>query len=121
MAATSFNGVTATIDTQAVLITSIDFSGGDTALVDVTASDSTFRQNIAGLRSPFTVTLNGHSETGYLPDAGDSTSIVITNGPLAGTYAGIATAASVTGSIDQAVEFILTVTEPAGTAWTPAG
>ena len=118
MAATSFNGVTATIDTQAVLITSIDFSGGDTALVDVTASASAFRQNIAGLRSPFTVTLNGHSETGYLPAAGDSTSIVITGSPLAGTYAGIATAASVTGSIDQAVEFSLTVTEPAGTAWT---
>ena len=121
MAATSFNGVTATIDTQAVLITSIDFSGGDTALVDVTASDSAFRQNIAGLRSPFTVTLNGHSETGYLPAAGASTSIVITGSPLAGTYAGIATAASVTGSLDQAVEFSLTVTEAAGTAWTPAG
>ncbi len=118
MAATSFNGVTATIDAQAVLITSIDFSGGDTALVDVTASDSTFRQNIAGLRSPFTVTLNGHSETGYLPDAGASTAIVITGSPLDGAYTGIATAASVTGSIDQAVEFSLTVTEPAGTAWT---
>ena len=65
MAATSFNGVTATIDTQAVLITSIDFSGGDTALVDVTASASAYRQNIAGIRAPFTVTLNGHSESGY--------------------------------------------------------
>ena len=80
MAATSFNGVTASIDTQAVLITSIDFSGGDTALVDVTASTDAFRQNIAGIRSPFTVTLNGHSETGYLPDAGDTTSIIIANG-----------------------------------------
>ena len=117
MAATSFNSVTATIDTVAVLITSIDFSGGDTALVDVTASDSAFRQNIAGLRAPFTVTLNGHSESGALPAAGASTSIVITSGPLAGTYVGIATAASVTGSIDQAVEFSLTVTEPSGTAW----
>ena len=121
MAATSFNGVTAMIDTQAVLITSIDFSGGDTALVDVTASASAYRQNIAGIRAPFTVTLNGHSEDGYLPTAGATTSIVIANGPLAGTYAGIATAASVTGSLDQAVEFSLTVTEDAGAAWTPAG
>ena len=46
MAATSFNGVTATIDTTAVLITSIDFSGGDTALVDVTDSDAAYRKNI---------------------------------------------------------------------------
>ena len=121
MAATSFNGVTATIDTQAVLITSIDFSGGDTALVDVTASTDAFRQNIAGIRAPFTVTLNGHSESGYLPAAGATTSIVIVTAPLAGTYAGIATAASVTGSLDQAVEFSLTVTEDAGAAWTPAG
>ena len=121
MAATSFNGVTATIDTQAVLITSIDFSGGDTALVDVTASADAYRKNIAGIRAPFTVTLNGHSESGYLPDPGATTSIAIVTAPLAGTYAGIATAASVTGSLDQAVEFSLTVTEAAGTAWTPAG
>ena len=121
MAATSFNGVTASIDGTAVLITSIDFSGGDTALVDVTASTDAFRQNIAGIRAPFTVTLNGHSESSALPAAGDTTSIVIAVGPLAGTYGGIATAASVTGSLDQAVEFSLTVTEAAGTAWTPAG
>ena len=121
MAATSFNGVTASIDGTAVLITSIDFSGGDTALVDVTASTSTFRQNIAGIRSPFTVTLNGHSESTYLPAAGATTSIVIVTAPLAGTYAGIATAASVTGSLDQAIEFSLTVTESAAGAWTPAG
>jgi len=121
MAATSFNGVSATIGGTAALITSIDFSGGDTALIDVTASTSAYRQNIAGIRAPFTVTLNGHSEDGYLPVAGDTVSIVITNGPLDGTYAGIATAASVTGSLDQAVEFSLTVTEDAGAAWTPAG
>tara|TARA_R110000803_G_scaffold96731_1_gene164889 strand:- start:2200 stop:2565 length:366 start_codon:yes stop_codon:yes gene_type:complete len=121
MAATSFNGVTATVGGSAVLITSIDFSGGDTALVDTTATTDAFRQNIAGIRAPFTVTLSGHSETGALPDAGATVAIVIANGPLAGTYSGIATASSVTGSIDAAVEFSLTVTEAAGTAWTPAG
>jgi len=121
MAATSFNGVTATIDAQAVLITSIEFAGGDTALVDVTASGDAYRKNLAGIRSPFTVTLNGHSEDGYLPTAGDTTSIVITNGPLAGTYSGIASSASVTGSLDQPTEFTLTVTEGEATEWTPAG
>jgi hypothetical protein len=121
MAATSFNGVTATIDTVAVLITSIEFSGGDTALVDVTASADAYRKNIAGIRAPFTVTLNGHSEDGSLPDHGDTTAIVITSGPLAGTYSGIATTSSVNGSLDQAVEFSLTVTESSAGAWTPAG
>jgi hypothetical protein len=121
MAATSFNGVIAKIGTTQVLLTSIDFSGGETALVDVTVSTSAFRQNIAGLRSPFTVTLNGHSEDAVLPASGTTVTINITNGPLAGAYAGLVTASSVTGSIDQAVEFSLTVTEPAGTAWTPAG
>ncbi len=122
MAATSFNGVTASIDGTAVLITSIEFAGGETALVDVTASGDAYRKNLAGIRSPFTVTLNGHSEDGTLPVAGAATSIVIANGPLAGTYAGIATSASVTGSLDQPTEFTLTVTEDeAGGAWTPAG
>jgi hypothetical protein len=121
MAATSFNGVTATIDAVAVLITSIDFSGGDTALVDVTDSDAAYRKNIAGIRAPFTVTLNGHCEDGKLPTAGDTTAIVVTTGPLAGTYSGIATSATVNGSIDQAVEFSLTVTESNAGAWTPAG
>lgn len=122
MAATSFNGVTASIDGTAVLITSIEFAGGDTALVDVTASGDAYRKNLAGIRAPFTVTLNGHSEDGALPAAGAVTSIVITNGPLAGTYAGIASSASVTGSLDQPTEFTLTVTEDeAGGAWTPAG
>ena len=122
MAATSFNGVTVTIDTDPVLITSIEFAGGETALVDVTASGDAYRKNLAGIRSPFTVTLNGHSETGLLPAAGAATSIEIANGPLAGTYAGIATSASVTGSLDQPTEFTLTVTEDeTGGAWTPAG
>ncbi len=122
MAATSFNGVTASIDGTAVLITSIEFAGGDTALVDVTASGDAYRKNLAGIRAPFTVTLNGHSEDGTLPAAGAATSIVIANGPLAGTYAGIASSASVTGSLDQTTEFTLTVTEDeAGGAWTPAG
>ena len=122
MAATSFNGVTASIDGEAVLITSIEFAGGDTALVDVTASGDAYRKNLAGIRAPFTVTLNGHSEDNKLPVAGAATSIVIANGPLAGTYAGIASSASVTGSLDQTTEFTLTVTEDeAGGAWTPAG
>jgi hypothetical protein len=47
MAATSFNGVTATIDAQAVLITSIEFAGGETALVDVTASGDGYRKNLS--------------------------------------------------------------------------
>ncbi len=122
MAATSFNGVTATIDSTAVLITSIEFAGGDTALVDVTASSDVYRKNVAGIRSPFTVTLNGHSEDGSLPAAGAAGTIAITGGPLGGSYAGIATSASVTGSLDQPTEFTLTVTEDAtGGAWTPAG
>ena len=121
MAATSFNGVTATVGGSAVLITSIEFSGGDTALVDVTASADTYRKNIAGIRAPFTVTLNGHSEDGSLPVAGAATTIAISSGPLDGSYAGIATAASVNGSLDQAVEFSLTVTESSAGAWTPAG
>ena len=122
MAATSFNGVTATIDSTAVLITSIEFAGGETALVDVTASGDAYRKNLAGIRSPFTVTLNGHSEDGTLPAAGAAVTIAITGGPLDGSYAGIATSASVTGSLDQPTEFTLTVTEDeAGGAWTPAG
>ena len=122
MAATSFNGVTASIDGTAVLITSIEFAGGDTALVDVTASGDAYRKNLAGIRSPFTVTLNGHSEDGALPAAGAVVTIAITGGPLGGSYAGIATSASVTGSLDQPTEFTLTVTEDeTGGAWTPAG
>lgn len=122
MAATSFNGVTAQIGSTPVLITSIEFAGGETALVDVTASGDAYRKNLAGIRSPFTVTLNGHSEDGTLPAAGAAVTIAITGGPLDGSYAGIATSASVTGSLDQPTEFTLTVTEDeAGGAWTPAG
>jgi hypothetical protein len=122
MAATSFNGVTAQIGTTPVLIARIEFAGGETALVDVTASGDAYRKNVAGIRSPYTVTLNGHSEDGTLPAAGAAVSIAITGGPLGGTYAGIATSSSVTGSLDQPTEFTLTVTEDeAGGAWTPAG
>ena len=121
MAASSFNGVTAKIGDVAVLITSIEFAGGETALVDVTASGDAYRKNVAGIRSPFTVTLNGHSEDSTLPTAGAAVTITVAGGPLDGSYAGIATSASVTGSLDQTTEFTLTVTEDNAGAWTPAG
>jgi len=121
MAATSFNGVTATIGSTAVLLTSVEFAGGETALVDVTASGDDYRKNLKGIRAPFTVTLNGHSEIGTIPTAGDTVTVTITGGPLGGAYAGIASSSSVTGSLDQTTEFTLTVTEGHAAEWTSAG
>ncbi len=114
MPATSFNGTTATIGGAGVLVQSISIAGGDTALVDVTASNSTRRLQIAGFNEPRTITITGLAETiGW--SAGTSTNVVIAaNTPMAATYTGwLCTSLEVTGNIDEANTFTTTFIEDA--------
>jgi hypothetical protein len=112
MAATSFNGTTATIGGTAVLVQSISIAGGDTAMVDVTASSSGRRLQIAGLNEPRTITITGLAETiGW--SAGTSYNVVIaSNTPMAATYTGwLCMSLEITGSIDEANTFTTTFLE----------
>ena len=112
MAATSFNGTTATIGGTAVLVQSISIAGGDTAVVDVTASNSTRRLQIAGFNEPRTITITGLAESiGW--SAGTSYNVVIaSNTPMAATYTGwLCTSLEITGSIDEANTFTTTFIE----------
>ena len=112
MAATSFNGTTATIGGTAVLVQSISIAGGDTAMVDVTASSSGRRLQIAGLNEPRTITITGLAETiGW--SAGTSYNVVIaSNTPMAATYTGwLCMSLEITGNIDEANTFTTTFLE----------
>ena len=112
MAATSFNGTTATIGGTAVLVQNISIAGGDQALVDVTASSSTRRLQITGFIEPRTITISGHAETvGW--SVGDNPTVVIaSNTPMAATYTGwLCTALEITGSIDESNTFTTTFLE----------
>jgi hypothetical protein len=112
MAATSFNGTTATIGGTAVLVQSISIAGGDTAMVDVTASSSGRRLQIAGLNEPRTITITGLAETvGW--SAGNSYNVVIaSNTPMAATYTSwLCMSLEITGNIDEANTFTTTFLE----------
>jgi len=114
MAATSFNGTTATIGGTAVLVQSITVGGGDTALVDVTASSSTRRLQIAGFNEPRTITITGLAESiGW--SAGSTYNVVIgSNTPMGATYTGwLCTSLEITGNIDEANTFTTTFIEEA--------
>ena len=107
MAATSFNGTTATIGGTAVLVGDVDDGG-------VAASNSTRRLQIAGFNEPRTITITGLAESiGWA--AGTSYNVVIgSNTPMAATYTGwLCTSLEVTGSIDEANTFTTTFIEDA--------
>lgn len=114
MAASSFNGTTASIGGTSVLVQSITVGGGDQALVDVTASSSSRRLQIAGFIEPRTITISGHAESiGWA--VGDNPAIVIaSNTPMAATYTGwLCTSLEITGSIDESNTFTTTFLEDA--------
>jgi hypothetical protein len=115
MAATSFNGTTATIGGTSVLVNSITVGGGDSATVDVTDSTASRRLQLAGFNEPRTITISGLAESiGF--SAGTAYTVVIgSNTPMAATYTGwLCQSLEITGAVDDANTFTVTFLEVSG-------
>ena len=115
MAATSFNGTTASIGGTPVLVQSISIAGGDAALVDVTDSNASRRLQIAGFVEPKTITITGLAESiGWA--AGTAYTVVIgSNTPMAATYTSwLCQSLEISGGIDEANTFTTTFLEVSG-------
>ena len=119
MAASSFNGTTCTIGVEGaaaatILVQSITVGGGDTALVDVTASSSSRRLQIAGFNEPLSITITGLAETIAWSAGNVYTVIINANTSMEATYTGwLCTSLEITGNIDEANTFTTTFIEEA--------
>lgn len=115
MAATSFNGTTATIGGTSVLVQSINITKGDAAVIDVTSSSSTRRLQIAGFVEPQSIVITGHAESGSIAAVGSTYTVVIgSNTPMAATYTGwLCTSIEYSGGIDESNTFTATFIEEA--------